>query len=245
MVDSENRVAVVTGGERGIGRGIVSRLLADGWRVLAAGVDEIAGARLVEEVEGAEFRVCDVASEQAVRELFAKVDRDFGRLDGLALNAGIAAPERKPIESVSFEGWESVLAVNLTGPFLCAKHASALLRRTRGSMVAIASTRALMSEPNTFAYSASKGGLVALAHSLAISLGPEIRVNAVSPGWIETGDYSELRHADHAQHPCGRVGLPTDVAALVAFLLDAQSGFVTGQNFVVDGGMTKKMIYEE
>ena len=245
MVDNENRVAVVTGGERGIGRSIVSRLLADGWRVLAAGVDEVAGARLVEEVEGAQFRVCDVASEQAVRELFAKVESDFGRLDGLALNAGIATPQRKPIESVTFEAWESVLSVNLTGPFLCAKHASALLRRSRGSMVAIASTRALMSEPNTFAYSASKGGLVALAHSLAISLGPEIRVNAISPGWIETGDYTERSQADHAQHPCGRVGLPADVAAMAAFLLDAQSGFVTGQNFVVDGGMTKKMIYEE
>jgi hypothetical protein len=103
-----------------------------------------------------------------------------------------------------------------------------------------------MSEPDTESYSASKGGMVALTHALAISLGPDVRVNCVSPGWIETKDYAGLRKKDHQQHPAGRVGKPEDVAELVGWLLDGKrSGFVTAANFVIDGGMTRKMIYEE
>ncbi len=103
-----------------------------------------------------------------------------------------------------------------------------------------------MSEPNTESYAATKGGLVALTHALAVSLGPDIRVNCVSPGWIETKDYGALRRKDHVQHPVGRVGKPQDIAEIVAWLLDREhSGFVTGANFVIDGGMTRKMIYEE
>jgi NAD(P)-dependent dehydrogenase (short-subunit alcohol dehydrogenase family) len=143
------------------------------------------------------------------------------------------------------------MATNLTGPFLCSKHAIPLLRCVNGTIVNIASTRALQSEPHTEAYSASKGGVVALTHALAVSLGPEIRVNCVSPGWIAVEEWRKkatrkpiaLTVNDHAQHPAGRVGRPEDVAAMVAWLISAQAGFVTGQNFVVDGGMTRKMIY--
>jgi NAD(P)-dependent dehydrogenase (short-subunit alcohol dehydrogenase family) len=143
--------------------------------------------------------------------------------------------------------------VNLTGAFLMAKHAAPHLRQVRGAIVNVASTRALQSEANTEAYSASKGGLVALTHALAVSLGPDVRINCVSPGWIDVSGWQKvanrkpatLSDADHAQHPAGRVGTPEDIAEMVAYLLSDAAGFVTGQNFVVDGGMTKKMIYEE
>ena len=111
-------------------------------------------------------------------------------------------------------------------------------------MVTIASSRARMSEPNTESYAASKGGLVALTHALAISLGPDVRVNCISPGWIVTKG-PDRRPEEHAFHPAGRVGTPDDIAALAAFLVGPESGFITGAEFVVDGGVTRKMIYPE
>ena len=176
---------------------------------------------------------------------------EFGRLDVLVNNAAVS--RRVPVTELSLADWNRVLAVNLGGSFLCAKHAAPHLRAARGVMVNIASTRALMSEADTEAYSASKGGVVALTHALAMSLAPEVRVNCVSPGWIETSDWQKAntrrvpRHSerDRAQHPVGRVGRPADVAALIAYLVSPEAGFVSGANIVIDGGMTRKMIYED
>lgn len=245
MAKSSRPAALVTGAANGIGRAIAKHLLDHGWAVGALDLPKANSARAFPArnrnslaIEG------DVASEiSATDAVSAMLDR-FGRVDGLVCNAGIMI--RKPIHALMLAEWRRVIDVNLTATFLLARAAEKALRKAKGAIVTIASTRALMSEPNTESYSASKGGLLALTHALSISLGPDVRVNCVSPGWIATEDYARLKKRDHAQHPVGRVGKPQDIAEIVAFLLARErSGFVTGANFVVDGGMTRKMIYEE
>lgn len=256
MTVPDQKVVLVTGGAQGIGKGIAARLLAAGWAVVIADLDREAGEETQAEYQGCGrllFVETEVAEEASVAACLARVAAEFGRLDGLVNNAGIANPYNTPVEALALADWRRLLAVNLTGPFLMAKHAVPWLRQSRGAIINIASTRALQSEPHTEAYSASKGGLVALTHALANSLGPEIRVNCISPGWIEVSGWrkrsrrkvAQLTAADHAQHPAGRVGVVEDVAALAQYLLSAEAGFITGQNFVVDGGMTRKMIYAE
>jgi NAD(P)-dependent dehydrogenase (short-subunit alcohol dehydrogenase family) len=186
----------------------------------------------------------DVRDENAVSNAVGALLHRFGRLDAVVSNAGIMI--RKPIRRLTLAEWHRVIDTNLTAAFLLARAAEKPLRKAKGAIVTIASTRALMSELNTESYAATKGGLAALTHALAISLGPDVRVNCVSPGWIETKNYAALRRKDHTQHPVGRVGKPQDIAEIVGWLLDGtRSGFVTGANFIVDGGMTRKMIYEE
>jgi NAD(P)-dependent dehydrogenase (short-subunit alcohol dehydrogenase family) len=228
------KAVLVTGGAQGIGHGIAERLARLGYQVAVADLQR---------GESPFFFVrCDVSREVAARNCVRRVVQQFGRLDALVNNAGLAGPEDPPVERLPLARWNRRLAVNLTGPMLMTKHCVPHLRRVRGAIVNIASTRALQSEPDTEAYSASKAGLVGLTHALANSLGPRVRVNCVSPGWI--AKTPPRRRKDHAQHPAGRVGRAQDVAALVAYLVSDAAGFVTGQNFVVDGGMTKKMIYE-
>jgi NAD(P)-dependent dehydrogenase (short-subunit alcohol dehydrogenase family) len=238
-------VALVTGGANGIGRAIAHHLLAAGWRV---GIIDTAGSGLkrafprrfcdVILVEG------DVREEETVSRAIKMLAEKYGRLDAVISSAGIMI--RKPLRRLTLAEWHRVIDTNLTAAFLLSRAAERFLRKARGAIVLIASTRALMSEANTESYSASKGGLVALTHALAISLGPDVRVNCVSPGWIATKNYGALRRKDHAQHPVGRVGKPQDIAETVAWLVDAKrSGFITGANVAVDGGMTRKMIYEE
>ncbi|QXE90454.1 SDR family oxidoreductase [Geomonas subterranea] len=249
MAQGEKKmVALVTGAARGIGRGIAQRLLAEGYAVVLADIDgaAVAGAAAALGAPDAVLALeADVADEQPVQALVARALERFGRLDLLVNNAALARAHAAPVHELSLTEWNRVIGTNLTGVFLCTKHAVPHLKESRGSIVNIASTRALQSEPDTEAYSASKGGVVALTHALAMSLGPEIRVNCVSPGWIHNGDEAELRPVDHQQHPAGRVGRAGDIAELVLYLASPRAGFITGQNFVVDGGMTRKMIYEE
>lgn len=228
----DGRVVAVTGAARGIGRAIARAFAAEGARVLGADVDP-------SPVEGVEMHRCDVSDEGQVRRF---LDHVGPVLHVLVNNAGIS--EFGDLESTPVALFDRVIAVNLRGTYLMSRFAAPLLRAAgQGAIINIASTRALMSEPNTEAYSASKGGILALTHALAITLGPAVRVNAILPGWIDV-DGEELRPEDHAQHPVGRVGRPEDVAQAALFLADpARSGFMTGQQLVLDGGMTRKMIY--
>ncbi|SCX29517.1 Glucose 1-dehydrogenase 4 [Agrobacterium sp. DSM 25558] len=222
--------AIVTGGAGLIGTGIIKTLLEDGWTVASFDIKESkTKARHIH---------CDVGDEASVAEAFTQLGWDG--LELLVNNAGIAGPNNGPIHKLSLADWRKVTDSHLTGAFLMTRSAVPLMGEG-ASIVNMVSTRAFMSEPETEAYAASKGGLVALTHALAVSLGPKIRVNAIAPGWI-TND-TDLRKEDHEQHPVGRVGRPKDIADAVVYL--SRVGFMTGQVLVLDGGMTKKMIYEE
>ena len=236
-MDRSVSVALVTGGAHGIGAAIAARLARDGWRVVVADQDAHGAAPT-----GGRYALCDVAEETPVGALVAGVTAREGRLDALVCNAGINV--RKPIARLTLAEWSRVISTNLTSTFLLTRAAEALLRAANGAVVTIASTRAHMSEADTEAYAASKGGLVALTHALSISLAPDVRVNCISPGWIFTRG-EPPRPEDHKFHPAGRVGTPEDIASLAAFLVGRESAFITGAEFIVDGGVTRKMIYPE
>ena len=239
----EERVALVTGAAGTIGRSVSERFAEDGWAVALVDTDE-SGATLADSLGGL-FVQADVGDEGAVRSAIEVTLERFGGLDALICNAARTDIAMGPLPEVAYADWRAQLRVNLDGPFLCAKHACQALAERKGSIVHVSSTRAFQSEAETFAYSASKGALQALTHAMAVSLGPAVRVNAIAPGWIHGGDPGELSGEDHAQHPAGRVGRPADIAAAVTYLVGPEAAFVTGATLVVDGGMTRKMIYAE
>ena len=222
----ENKVVVITGGARGIGKCIAEEFAKAGAKVA-----------IIDILENPYF-VGDIANKNVLDEFAAKVISEFGRVDVLVNNA---MPLFKGIDECSYEEFCYAQRVGVVAPFYLAKLLKDYMP-AGSSIINISSSRDRMSMPQTESYTAAKGGIAALTHALAVSLGPKIRVNSISPGWIDT-EFTEYEGADAAQQPCGRVGNPQDIAQMVLFLCSDQAGFITGENICIDGGMTKQMIY--
>lgn len=251
----KDKVVVITGAAQGIGLVTAIAFLKNNATVIVLDKDKEAIDDSKEDFfkgfEKVFFYECDLSDANMIENISKEIGEKFKRVDVLVNNA--ATSSTKPILERSIEEWEHVIRVNLTAPYLMTKFLLPFMGKG-ACIVNIASTRALMSEAHTEPYSASKGGILALTHSLAVSLAPyQIRVNAISPGWIETSEYKKksqrtrpiLREIDHLQHPAGRVGTPYDIANAILFLASQKSSFITGTNIIIDGGMTIKMIYEE
>lgn len=245
----DDKIVLITGAGAGIGRVLALAYAEQG--ALPVLVDknedglEQTEALLQEAGYDSLSFVTDMSKPDEIVRLLQDVETIVGRLDIVINNAGFG--NWKSPYDLSIEEWDSVVNTNLRGTFVCSREAAKLMRVTGGgAIVNISSTRAMMSEPNSEAYAASKGGILSLTHAMAVSLGPDrITVNAICPGWIETGDYGKLRPEDHTQHPSQRVGKPEDVARACLYLTDPNNDFVTGIHITIDGGMTRRMIYEE
>ena len=222
------RVAVVTGGANGIGRCIAEEFRKQNVKVY-----------VIDKAEGDHY-VGDI-SDKSVLEAFADtVIRENGGIDYLVNNA---LPLMKGIDACSYEEFQHALAVGVTAPFYLTKLFSPYFREG-ASIVNISSSRDRMSQPQTESYTAAKGGIAALTHALAASLAGRVRVNSISPGWIDT-EYRVYEGPDALQQPAGRVGNPMDIANMVMFLCSDKAGFITGENICIDGGMTRLMIYHD
>lgn len=222
----QNKIAVITGGAKGIGKAIAEEFRKAG-----------AGVCVIDLLPNGYF-VGDLA-EQAVLEDFArKVIADHGHVDYLINNA---LPLTKGIDACSYEEFNYALRVGVTAPFYLAKLFAPHFA-PGAAIVNISSSRDRMSQPQTESYTAAKGGISALTHALAVSLAGKVRVNAISPGWIDTG-FTVREGPDAFQQPAGRVGNPLDIANMVLYLCSDKAGFITGENICIDGGMTRQMIY--
>jgi len=245
-----NKTVVVTGGANGIGRCVTELFLAGGANLAVVDLDAASGNALIRRYgENVLFMEGDIAEQDVQTAFAAAVCNRFGGVDCLINNACVS--RRGLLSDCGYEDFTYVLRLGVTAPYMLTKFFLSAFK-PQASIVNIVSSRAFMSQADTESYSAAKGGISALTHALSVSLAGKVRVNAVSPGWIDTGAYqhepkytSFHSEADGRQHPAGRVGKPEDVAAMVFFLCGTGAGFITGQNFVVDGGMTRQMIYHD
>ena len=247
-MDFTRKVCVVTGGANGIGRCIAEAFLRHGAQVAVIDTDEISGDMLKQKYcDMLLFERGDVADRKDLERFAQNVYQTCGHVDYLVNNACFS--RRGLLSNCSYEDFDTVLRAGVLAPY----YLTSLFREhflPGASIVNIASTRAFMSQPDTESYTAAKGGIVALTHAMAVSLSGKVRVNSISPGWIDTGAYQheenyELQYskADTAQHPSGRVGVPEDIANMVLYLCSEEAGFINGENIMIDGGMTKQMIY--
>lgn len=241
------KTIIVTGGANGIGKAICEHLLSQGDRVIILDIDETnAKALCTKNDDRCLFIYADLTTTESVMDAFKEIDKYPFTVDVLINNAGKGMV--KPLTELTEKDIEEGYGLMLRSPLLMSRE---WVKRRKpdtvryGRIINIASTRALMSEPNGEVYAMCKGGLVALTHALANSLQPyHIQVNCISPGWIVTKE-TVLSMEDHHQHPSNRVGYPKDIVAAIDYLLKEDNEFINGQNIVIDGGITKKMIYIE
>lgn len=226
MNEFENKVVVVTGGANGIGKCITEEFRKNG-----------AFVYVIDNVEGEHF-VGDIGNKEILEQFVESVLSHHEKIDYLINNA---PPMMKGIDDCTYEEFQYALSVGVTAPFYLSKLFAEHFN-VSGSIINISSSRDRMSQPQTESYTAAKGGIAALTHSLAVSLSGKVRVNSISPGWIDTA-YTVYDGADAVQQPAGRVGNPLDIANMVLFLCSDKAGFITGENICIDGGMTKQMIY--
>ena len=246
----KNKICVITGGANGIGLSLVKEFAKCGSKVVFIDLDKEAGEKALDHLKAADgeglFLTGDIAEKETLKVFAEQVIDTYGRIDYLINNACLS--RKGIISGCDYEDFNYVLKVGITAPYMLAK----LFKNNfsnEGAIVNISSTRSLMSQRDTESYTAAKGGISALTHALAISLAGKVRVNSVSPGWIDVranfdSNYKDKHSAaDKLQHPVRRVGEPMDIVRAVMFLCDPENGFITGQNITVDGGMTKLMIY--
>ena len=222
----KDKIAVVTGGAQGIGRCIAEEFLKAGAHVC-----------VIDKQPGNHF-VGDIADKQVLERFAREVIQKYGRVDYLINNA---LPLMKGIDDCSYEEFQYAMSVGVTAPFYLSKLFSPHFAEG-AAIVNISSSRDRMSQPQTESYTAAKGGIAALTHALAVSLAGRVRVNSISPGWIDTA-YTVYEGPDATQQPVGRVGNPMDIANMVLFLCSDKATFITGENICIDGGMTHQMIY--
>lgn len=225
-MEFQNKVAVITGGAHGIGKAIADSFLKEGAQVEIIDLFPCNGF------------VGDIGKKEILEEFAAQVMEKHGHVDFLINNA---PPLMKGIDGCTYEEFQYALAVGVTAPFYLSRLFSDHFGKG-GVIINISSSRDRMSQPQTESYTAAKGGIAALTHALAVSLAGKVRVNSISPGWIDT-DYRVYEGADAVQQPAGRVGNPMDIAQMALFLCSQKAGFITGENICIDGGMTRQMIY--
>ena len=227
-MEFKDKVVVITGGAHGIGKAI-----ADDFKKAGAKVE------VIDIVRGNHYQG-DIGNKEILEEFVSYVLNKHDHIDYLINNA---MPLNKGIDTCTYEEFKYALSVGITAPFYLSKLFNKHFNNG-GSIINISSSRDRMSQPQTESYTASKGGIAALTHALAISLGPRIRVNSISPGWIDT-THTQFEGPDASQHPAGRVGKPEDISSMVLFLCSSKASFITGENICIDGGMTKQMIYHD
>ena len=245
MKNFQNKHIVITGGANGIGRCITETFLREGAALSIIDIDKTAGEKLQSCSQDLRFYHGDIGSKDVLESFVGFFNSP---VDCLINNA--CAGRRGLLSGCSYDDFEYVQRVGVTAPYYLV---NLLLQKNlfapNASIVNIASTRAFQSQPDTESYSAAKGGIIALTHSMAASLAGKARVNSISPGWIDTCAYhdgalpSQHSTQDKRQHPCGRIGTPEDIAGMVLYLCSEKAGFITGENIVIDGGMSRLMVY--